>query len=148
MTNCTSLLHRYGNRYKVFHDFEGRPVSAKDDPWDHVLVGRSGSVALWGYDGRLVAITHSLVMTKRLLAEVPGSVIVQDGDDGANIAFQPEHLDTVARLLRLRRKRQYTPAQREAASAHLAKVRPKRLSGGSVSPQIPPISPPAGENPA
>jgi hypothetical protein len=142
--NCINLLHRYGTRYKVFNEVERRPARAKDDPWDHVLVGRNGSVALWSYDGRLVAITHSLVMTKRLLEKVPGAKKVQDGDDGANIAFESEHLDVVALILRLRRKRQYTPAQRQLASAHLAKVRPKPLNGGSVSTQIPPIDPPAG----
>jgi hypothetical protein len=148
---CTNLLHRYGHRYKVFHDIEGRPAKPRDDPWDHVLVGSRGDVVPWGRDGRLAAITHSLVTTKRLLAAIPDAKVEQDGDDGANITFEPEHLDVVAAILKLRRKRQYTPTQREAAAARLAKVRPKPLpkplNGGSVSTQIPPIDRSAGGNP-
>jgi hypothetical protein len=142
--DCAHLLQNWGDRYRVFHEIEGRPAHARDDPWDLVLVGRSGSVALWCNGGQLVAITNAAATTRRLLAAVPGAKLVQDGDDGANIAFGPEYLDTVAAILRLRRNRRYTPAQRQAAAARLEKVRPKPLSGGAVSTQKPPISPPAG----
>jgi hypothetical protein len=147
MTNCTSLLRSWGDRFRIFHETEGRPARAKDDEWALIIPGRRGFVAVWGQD-RLVACTNATATTKRLLASVPGSVIVQSGDDGANITFPPEHLDTVAVILRLRRKRRYTPAQRQAAAARLARVRPKPLSGSTFSTQIPPISPPAGENPS
>jgi hypothetical protein len=146
MSTCNSLLEKFGRRFKVFHELKRRPAHAKDDPWELIIPGRSGFVAVWG-QGLLVACTRATATTKRLLAAVPGAVIVQDGADGANIAFGPKYLDVVAQILRLRRKRQYTPARREAASAQLARVRPETLSGGAVSPQIPPISPPAGEIP-
>jgi hypothetical protein len=42
-----------------------------------------------------------------------------------------------------RRRRRYTEAERLAASDRLAKVRPKTLSGVSVSTQISTISSPA-----
>jgi hypothetical protein len=145
--NCTNLLRSWGDRYRVYNEIEGRRARAKDDAWDLVLLGRAGFVAVWG-QGLLVACTRSTATTKRVLAAVPGAVVAQDGDDGANVVFPAEHLDTVADILRLRRKRQYTPAQREAAAARLARVRPKTLNRGSVSRQIPPISPSSGENPA
>jgi hypothetical protein len=147
MSNCVHLLKQFGGRFKVFNEVEGRPARVRDDAWDLILVGRSGFVAVWGA-GLLVACTHSTATTKRLLATVPDSVIVQDGADGANVTFPAEHLDAVAVVLKLRRKRQYTPAQRQAASARLAKVRPKTLSGVSVSTQISTISSPVGKNPA
>jgi hypothetical protein len=146
MSHCVHLLKQFGGRFKVFNEVEGRPAHARDDDWDLTLLGRSGFVAVWG-EGLLVACTHSTTTTKRLLAAVPDSVVVQDGSDGANIAFPAEHLDAVAAILKLRRKRQYTAAQRQAASARLAKVRPKTLSGSAFSPQIPPIDPAGGGNP-
>jgi hypothetical protein len=82
-----------------------------------------------------------------MLPTIPDAVVVEDTGDETDITFAPEHLDEVAQILRLRRKRQLTPAQRRAVAAQLAKVRPKPLSGASVSRQIPPIAPPAGENP-
>jgi hypothetical protein len=142
------LLRSWRDRFRVYNEIEGRPARARDDPWDLVLVGRRGFVALWGRDGRFIAATRSTATTRRLLATIPDAAVVQDASDGANITFSAEHLDTVAQILRLRRKRQYTPAQRQAAAARLAKVRPKPLSGASFSRQIPPIDPPAGENPA
>jgi hypothetical protein len=145
--NCTNLLHQYGDRFRVFHDIEDRPARARDDEWDLIIPGRRGFVALWGHDGQLVVSTRSTATTRRVLEKVPGAVVAQHADDGSNIVFPAEYLDVVATILRLRRKRQYTPAQRQAAAARLAKVRPKPLSDGSVSPQSPPISPPAGENP-
>jgi hypothetical protein len=147
MSNCINLRHRYGSRYKVFNEVEGRPARTRDDEGELIIPGRRGFVAVWG-QGLLVACTHATATTRRLLEKVPGAVVKQDGSDGQNVIFAPEHLETVAAILKLRRKKQYTPAQRQAAAAQLAKVRPKTLSGGSVSPQIPPISPPAGENPA
>jgi hypothetical protein len=148
MSNCTQLLKSSGTRYRVYNEIYGRPAHARDDGWDLILVGRGGFVAPWGFDGRLVACTHATATTKRLLATVPDAVLVQDGSDGANVVFPAEHLDAVAAILRLRRKRQYTAAQRQAASARLAEVRPKTLSDDTVSPQIPPIDPLAGEIPS
>ena len=91
-----------------------------------ILLGRAGCVAPWAYapprgDGALVACTNSLLTTKRLLAAVPGCRLVQDGADGANVVFPVEHLDTVAGVLRLRRRRRYTPAQRLELAARLSK---------------------------
>jgi hypothetical protein len=143
MSNCTNLLHRYGTRFRVFNEVEGRPARTRDDEGELIIPGRSGFVAVWG-QALLVACTHATATTRRVLEHVPGSVVVQNGDDGANIAFGPEYLDTVAAILRLRRNRRYTPAQRQAAAARLEKVRPKPLSDGAVSTQKPPISPPAG----
>jgi hypothetical protein len=140
MSNCVHLLKRSGNRYRVFNEIEGRQAFARDDPWDLVLPGRSGFVAAWG-DDRLVACTHSTITTRRILAAVEGAVIVQDGDDGANIAFPAERLDVVAPILRLRRRRQ------AAAADHLRKFAFNPRLQVAVSPQIPPIDPAGGGKP-
>jgi hypothetical protein len=147
MSNCCNLLRSWGDRYRVFHEIEGRHAHTKDDPWQLIIPGRCGFVGLWGYDGRLAACTRSTATTRRLLENVPGAEVKQDGSDGQNVIFAPEHLDVVAEVLKLRRKKHLTPAQRQAASAQLAKVRPKPLSGASVSTQISTIDPSAGKIP-
>jgi hypothetical protein len=144
MTNCTNLLEQYGSRFRVFNEVEGRRAYARDDEWDLVLVGSNGKVVLWSRTGTLCACTNSRGMTNRLLAAVPGAKVEQDGSDGQNITFEPEHLETVAKLLRLRRRKQVTPEQREAGSLRLAKFRFESARGAVSPPQIPPIDPPDG----
>jgi hypothetical protein len=63
------------------------------------------------------------------------------GAGRCRIPFPPEHPDTVAVILRLRRKRR-------AESARLAKLRPKTLSGVTFSSRIRQIDLPVGSNPA
>jgi hypothetical protein len=146
LNSCTDLRRLAAGHYRVHNENAGRRAYEGDDPWDLILPGRAGFVAPWAYvpprgSGALVACTNSTVTTKRLLTTIPGCAIDQDGADGANVAFPAEYLDAVAAILRLRRRRQYTPEQRQAAAARLAAVRPQTLSGVAVSPQILPIGP-------
>jgi hypothetical protein len=83
-----------------------------------------------------------------MLAAIPDAVVVEDTGDEANITFAPEYLNEVVVILKLRRKRQYTPAQWEEAVARLAKIRPKPLSGVTFSRLNRPSSPSGGKNPA
>jgi len=58
-------------------------------------------------------------VTDRLLAAAPDAVITQDGGDGQNVKFHVRHFDAVAPILRLRKRRQLTEEQREAAIERL-----------------------------
>jgi hypothetical protein len=101
-------------RYRVWNEAENRPARATDDPWDLIIPGAYGFVALWsecrdpatGQSSikRLVAATNSAKMTTRILERVSGSVVVQDGDDGQNVTFAPDGFPAVAELLRLKKK--------------------------------------------
>jgi hypothetical protein len=124
-----------GGRYRVHNETAGRRAYDRDDAWDLFLRGRGGFVAPWAYapprgSGALVACTNSTVTTTRLLATIPGCMIVQNGDDGANIAFPAEYFDAVAGILRLRKRRQYTPEQRRVMAARL---RSKRVPAAVVT---------------
>jgi hypothetical protein len=126
---CTDLRQLAGDRFRVWNEPEARRARKTDDRWDLILLGRAGSVAPWAYapprgSGALVACTNSAITTRRLLDAVPGSVIVQEGSGGANFVFPAEHLDTVAGILRLRRRRRYTPEQRQELVARLRKPTP------------------------
>jgi hypothetical protein len=117
---CINLHALAGNRFRVWNEMESRRGHKEDDPWDWVLPGRSGFVAPWSAT-RLVACTASAKTTKRFLAMVPGAAIVQDeSGTGANITIEPVYLNVAANVLRLRRRRRLTDAQREAALVRLS----------------------------
>src|SRR5687768_16029098 len=109
MTTCFDLRD-YGDRYRVWNELEDRTAHKTDDPWDLILPGRSGFVAPYGGD-QLLACTNSRLTTGRLVATVPEALVTQDGTDGQNIRFHARHLDAVADLLGLRKRRQASPQQ-------------------------------------
>jgi hypothetical protein len=90
--------------YRPINEHTGKLARLDDDPWNLVLPGRAGFVAPWDRE-RLVACTWNVQTTRRILATVPDAIVTQDGDDGANITFPVEQLDSVAGVLRLRKKR-------------------------------------------
>jgi hypothetical protein len=130
--NCFDLR---GRGCRVQNESHGRKAHERDDSWNLIIPGRAGFVTPWGYlpprgSGLLVACTNSSVTTRRLLAAVPGARVVQDGSDGQAVTFAPEHLDVVAGLLGLWRKRVLSAEQRarlvEAGQA-------SRFSGAGAS---------------
>jgi len=129
-------LRRESARYPVRNELEGRAAHQRDDPWDLVLPGWAGFVAPWGRIGAgapsgttLVACTHSVVTTRRLLATVSGARVVQDGSDGQNVTFAVEHLDAVAAVLRLRRVKVVTEAERQRLAGLSRRHSPFRRQG-------------------
>src|SRR5262245_14087752 len=117
--DCPDLRHLAGDRYRVANEVEGRRAHAPDPAWDLIVPGRGGFVAPWG-PGRLVACTRGRGTTRKLLALVPGAAVVADGADGQNVVFGVAHLDAVAGLLYLRRRRRLSPERRQAEAARLA----------------------------
>jgi hypothetical protein len=110
--------------YRVRCEDEDRREYKTDDPWTLRIDGRRGFVCPHGGD-RLTACTNSGITTRRILRRVAGAVLWQDGSDGANIIFDPAHLETVAGLLRLKkRRRRMNEAERTAAAERLSKIRP------------------------
>jgi hypothetical protein len=89
-----------------------RPAYERDDPWELVLPGAAVFVAPWGGE-HLLACTRHRITTLRILATVPDAVVAQDGSDGQNVRFHARHLDAVASILRLRRRKEVSEAERE-----------------------------------
>jgi hypothetical protein len=113
-------LRQFSPPYRVHLDAglpEGpRPARQYDDPWELVLPGAAGFVAPQGGE-HLLACTRHRLTTARILATVPGAVITQDGSDGQNVKFPARHLDEVAGILRLRRRKEVSEAERERLAA-------------------------------
>jgi hypothetical protein len=105
-------LRAYSPPYRCFNELEGRPAYERDNLWDLVLQGSGGFVAPQGGEFLLACTRHRLT-TAPILAKVPDALVTQDGSDGQNIRFDARHLDTVAGILGLRRRRQVSEAERE-----------------------------------
>jgi hypothetical protein len=109
-------LRQFSLPYRCVNDLEGRPAYERDNVWDLVLPGAAGFVAPWGGD-YLLACTRHRITTAAILAKVPGAVVSQDGSDGQNVRFHRDHLDLVAGVLRLYRRRQVSEAERARLAA-------------------------------
>src|SRR5262245_52277171 len=120
-------LRQFSLPYRCVNDLEGRPAYERDNVWDLVLPGSAGFVAPWGGD-YLLACTRHRITTAAILAKVPGAVVTQDGSDGQNVKFDARHLDVVAGVLRLYRRRQVvlTEEQRQVLAARMAAINASR----------------------
>jgi hypothetical protein len=112
---------RTTGRYRVWNEAESRPANGWDDRWDLVVFGRGGFIAPWG-DGTLAACTKASETTKKILADVPGSWVAQDGSDGQNVVFPAGCHGPVAELLRVPRRKPTTALKRRVALGKLAAV--------------------------
>src|SRR5262249_55823638 len=79
--------------------------------WDCILPGWSGFIAPYGGE-YLLACTNGILKTRQILATVPDAVITQDGSDGQNIKFHVAPLETVAELLRSKKRRPGSQGER------------------------------------
>jgi hypothetical protein len=94
------------------NEVEGRRAWADDDPWDVTLPGANGFLAPYGGE-YLLACTRGIRVTRKVLAIDPGAVVTQDASDGQNVKFHVRHFEAVAEVMRLRRRRQVSEAERE-----------------------------------
>jgi len=120
MTEPDCIDLRQMEPYRCWNEVEDRKAHGTDNPWDLVIRGSSGFVAPWGGEF-LLACTRGRQATRKLLAVVPGAEVTQDGSDGQNFKFHKDHFPTVAAILRLRKRRRLTEAQRLAAAGRLAR---------------------------
>jgi hypothetical protein len=124
MPSCIDLIDRYGDRYKIVSE-DGSRTS---DPWLQILLCRRGHICPYGGQ-LLMACTDRRYrhVTSQLLA-VPSARICQDADDGINLTFHVDDFDTVAEIMRPRKRRKISPE-------HLAKLTAAnavyRFKGGS-----------------
>jgi hypothetical protein len=72
----------------------------------------------------LAAYTANPRMVSKL-AELEGAKIHQRGDSEIRVVFDRVHLDAVCRLLKARRRRQVSPAERDRLAALSEKYRPR-----------------------
>ena len=114
--NCINLKERFGGRYRIGRDpsyhVEHGEHGRADDPWTMILLCQHGHVYPHGGD-LLGAATDKLGGVARALMALPCCTVAQDGDDGVNVTFHVDDFRQVANLLKPRRRRQISEAERE-----------------------------------
>ncbi len=124
--DCVNLRERFGDTYRVAHEgaycAEYGPNAHREDPWLTVIPCENGHICPWGRS-TLTACTTSAGSVAKRLKVLPFTSVAQDGTDGANVLFDVEHFDAVARIMKPRRRRRLSPEARRAAGERLAKYR-------------------------
>ena len=123
------LKARFGRRFKVRYseDYHAQygPRAITVDPWYMVLPCIGGEVYPHGGD-RLAAFLRSGPRAEAL-KRLPCVQVKTVGSDGATVLFPVDVFDQLVKIIRPRRRRRLSEAQRRACAAHLAKVRPQAL---------------------
>ncbi len=113
---CVNLKKVFGDRYRITRDdsyFAERGESARaEDPWLQVVPCQHGHI--YPYGGQmLVASTAKRGRVARELLALAVTTLFRDGDDGLDVLFHVSHFEQVAELLKPRRRRRLSEAQRE-----------------------------------
>jgi len=121
---CVNLRERFGDRFQIARDetyaAENGAGGRVDDPWLFTLPCAFGVICPWG-PGRLAFSSNSRGAIANRVAALPFVRVEQDADDGITVSFDVGRFHDIARIVKPRRKRRLTKAQRQSACARLAK---------------------------
>jgi hypothetical protein len=114
---CIDLQDLFGEKHRIRNEQGGKQYQYSD-PWEAIIPGLHGDI--YPHGGNLLGVaTKKRGGIATRLADLPFTTVTQDGDDGMNLTFELEDFDTVAEIVRLRRRRQLSDEQRAAAAEHL-----------------------------
>lgn len=115
MPTCIDLAERFGQRYRVEYEesyfAQYGPRARTNDPWLQIIPGARGHVYPWNTT-TLAATTKTSGRIAKQLKALPFVEVYTDACDGATVLFPAGHLDQVADLLRLRRRRRLSDRER------------------------------------
>lgn len=116
MTDCIDLKERFGDRWRIGRDESFSYQST--DPWRHLILCKYGEI--YPYGGRLLCCLivrqtkqGASRMADKVLREVPGSWLHQDGDVEKVIVFEVDYLEIVAGILRAKVRHRLSAAHKE-----------------------------------
>jgi hypothetical protein len=133
----------FGDDYRLAYDSaysaERGDRGRAPDPLLRIVLCRHGQIYIHG-PGRLGVSTTRRGSAAAALAAVPGVEVLQEGDDGINVAFPPELFSQVAAIVKPRKRRRLSPEHRkrlvEMGTANLNMVNSTHV-GFAGEPQIP-----------
>ncbi len=110
----------YGKKYRIFMDeawyieeAESNPDKMKDKPWYYELRGKYGEIYLYGSNKLAVHITSNLISNRVERENQDIFNLYLKTSEGSIFLFDQEHIEFVAKLIKARRKRQYSPEYRQ-----------------------------------
>jgi|GEM_PF-4775734 len=108
-------------RYRISHDESAEMTGQthEERKWLVQIEGRNGHVFVQGVAELGAYVKLTVRARLDALLAIPGARLLQRGDSEASVAFPPEHLDHVASILKLRRRR---PAISEEHARKLAEA--------------------------
>ena len=117
MPTCINLKERFGQQYRVTYEesyYADRGVGARaTDPWLMIVPCRFGHIFPHGGD-RLAASVDGHPNVAGALRRLPCCRVHQDGDFGElTVLFDVADFDKVVQIMRPRRRRQVSAAERE-----------------------------------
>lgn len=120
--NCVNLKERFGKRFKITfdecYDPRNRPKDSLD-PWMMQIPCLRGIIYPHGGTTLAVEVDYRTPTAKRL-AELDCCRLYQDGDQEKTFHFDVADFATVAKIVKPRRRRRMTDAQKQAARERLA----------------------------
>lgn len=128
--NCVDLEEQFGSVYQV--EYEDGVFHRARDAWRLILTCRHGH--FYPHGGEILgASTNTRGAIANQLAALPCVRVVQDGSDGINAIFHVDDFESVAALLKPRRRRRLTPDQKAERTERLRKHRFRKGSAASQS---------------
>ncbi len=110
----------YGKKYRIFMDevwyietAESNPDKMKDKPWYYELRGKYGKIYLYGSNKLAVHITSNVIGNRVERENQDIFNLYLKTSEGSIFLFDQEHIEFVAKLIKARRKRQYSPEYRQ-----------------------------------
>jgi hypothetical protein len=114
MNQPPNLNELYGDRFRVTSEesltAERGENARNTDPWLMIIPCMNGHIFPWGGE-MLGASTHRPGRVVATLAKLSFVQVVQDGSDGANVAFPVTEFEAVAAIMKPRRRRRLSPEQ-------------------------------------
>src|SRR6266704_6345924 len=122
--NCLNLRELFGNTYRITFDEAYSPAHVphdKRDPWMMQLPCTGRGVTIYPQGGNVLAVeVDGRRNIAKKLAALPGLRLWQEGDRKRTWLFDVSLFPQVAAIVQLKRRRQFTPEQREAMRQRLA----------------------------
>jgi hypothetical protein len=118
-----------GKRYQLAYDPAHKGRSA--DPWLAIVPCRYGHI--YAHSATLFGVATNTRAMGLKLAKLPGCQILQEADDGFNLAFPASMFAKVAIFMKPKRRRQLSPEQRHRLAAAGKATRLKPRSPGTQS---------------
>lgn len=120
MPACINLADTFGDRFRITHDESAVTWGDRRDPWMMQIPCERGTI--FPHGGSLLAVEiDGRTLTAKRLADLPCCTVQQWGDAERTLLFHLADFETVAAVVKPRKRRVMTPEQREAAATRLAK---------------------------